>query len=288
MRTPFIAACIVILATVCWAEPVVGNLGSNQNDLSWMISLARPWNGTCANLDGQLTDTLPTDVQGSVQFKSGTFPSGWYKGWFHTGDFVFYEVDSKDWAGEWRRIVRAGRCGNPASGRYYHKYPLITWIVDRIVERPVVKTVERVVERERTEYIQTPGPIQTVILQTGGYRSPAGITAVATTNLGVPSGQTYFGPEEGQLWVGFRRAAPTPKIFPPPPPPNGPCPPGTPNIPPPPSGAPANPPGNPSGPVNPPTPPGIGPPPPAPPDHGTFTDPGAPLPTDPNIADPVE
>ncbi len=156
---------------------------------------------------------------------------------------------------------------------------------------------ETTVERTRTEYVETPGRVDTVFVSTRGYIPPAGITAVGTTNLSIPSGHENIGPEEGKLYLGFRRTVNTPAVCPPkppnppPPPPSGPtCPPGTPNPPNPPSSPEVNvPPHDPSTPVVPggdSVPPGVGPPPPAPPDHGIITpDPGEP-PTPPHMPTP--
>ncbi|TSC92157.1 MAG: hypothetical protein CEN92_90 [Candidatus Berkelbacteria bacterium Licking1014_96] len=116
---------LVVLSIVGTAQaaPVVGDLNSNNNDLSWMVSVSRPWDGTNADLNGQLTDTLPTDVPATVTFKPGTFRGGTYRGWLHRGDFVFYKVVEVRTDGESREIVRAGRCGNPATGRYFVPKP---------------------------------------------------------------------------------------------------------------------------------------------------------------------
>lgn len=118
-------SCIVVLFLLgsAFAE-TVGDLSSNENDLSWMISVSRSWDGTNPDLNGQLTDTLPCDVRATVTFKSGTYAGGIYRGWLHKGDFVFYQVDEViPCTGERRRIIRAGRCGNPATGTYFIPKP---------------------------------------------------------------------------------------------------------------------------------------------------------------------
>lgn len=114
-------AILLVVSTLSAAQaaPVVGDINSDNNDLSWMVSVSRPWDGTNANLNGQPTDTLPADVPATVTFKSGTFPGGTYRGWLHRGDFVFYRVVEVKTNGESREIIRAGRCGNPATGKYF-------------------------------------------------------------------------------------------------------------------------------------------------------------------------
>lgn len=117
-------ALVVLSLGTAQAAPVVGDINSGNNDLSWMVSVSRPWDGTNADLNGQLTDTLPADVRATVTFKRGTFAGGTYRGWLHRGDFVFYRVAEKvECHGEWRELIRAGRCGNPATGRYFVPKP---------------------------------------------------------------------------------------------------------------------------------------------------------------------
>jgi len=120
------ASCVVVLLFLlgsAFAE-TVGDINSDENNLSWMISVSRSWDGTNPDLNGQLTDTLPCDVRATVTFKSGTFSGGTYRGWLHKGDFVFYQVEEVvPCTGERRRIIRAGRCGNPATGRYFVPKP---------------------------------------------------------------------------------------------------------------------------------------------------------------------
>ena len=70
----------VLTLSAAQAAPVVGNLNSTNNDLSWMVSVSKPWDGTNADLNGQLTDTLPADVPATVTFKHGTFAGGTYRG----------------------------------------------------------------------------------------------------------------------------------------------------------------------------------------------------------------
>lgn len=89
-----------------------------------MVSVSRPWDGTNADLNGQLTDHLPQDVPGYGDFKEGRFRAGRYRGYWSKGDFVFYRVvEVVPCHGEWREIVRHGRCGNPAGGRYFVPKP---------------------------------------------------------------------------------------------------------------------------------------------------------------------
>ncbi|MBU2595546.1 hypothetical protein KJ713_01780, partial [Patescibacteria group bacterium] len=115
---------VVFLAVAVASAATVGDINSGNNDLSWMVSVSRPWDGTNADLNGQLTDTLPCDLKATVTFKHGTFAGGTYRGWLHKGDFVFYVVDEiVPCHGEWREIIRAGRCGNPATGRYFVPKP---------------------------------------------------------------------------------------------------------------------------------------------------------------------
>jgi len=183
-------------------------------------------------------------------------------------------------------------------------------IVSTFVITGAGKTVETVreviVERTRTEYVLQPGDVKTVFINTGFYHPPAGLTQETGTNIAVPSGHAFYGPEEGQIVVGIKRTVEAkpqvcpPKPPPPPPPPGPTCPPGTPNPPPGPNNPGVNvPPHDPSTPTVPggdPVPPGVGPPPPAPPDHGIITPgpgdpptpPHMPYPDGPHQADPVD
>ncbi|MFA5158635.1 MAG: hypothetical protein WC451_05635 [Patescibacteria group bacterium] len=167
-----------------------------------------------------------------------------------------------------------------------------------VLRQPETVVREREVVREtlrtHTEYIQNPGTVTTVFLSTGGYRPPAGITQVGTTNLHVPNGQTFYGPEENQVYVSFRRQQDVVCKPQPEPPPGDDCVPGGSGDDPPPNSGEVNvPPHDPSGqpPGGDPHPPGVGPPPPAPPDHGIITGPDvpphAPRPEGEHQADPI-
>lgn len=169
-----------------------------------------------------------------------------------------------------------------------------TPVTERIVTRDVVRTI--------TEYVETPGEVKTVFVNTGFYHPPAGLTQETGTNISVPSGRAFYGPEENQVVLGFRRVPDQPKPAvcppeppPPPPPPGGPtCPPGTPNPPNPPNSPEVNvPPNDPSTPTVPggdSVLPGVGPPEPNVPDHGSHDGAGDVnySPADPNIADRVD
>lgn len=112
MRTFAFMIVLLGIVTMAYAQPPV--------DLSDKISATSPINGKCAPILGQKTDTLPCDVQASVYFRS---LGSYLDGTLHKGDFVFYETISRSELGEWRRIIRAGRCGNPAKGKYFVPAP---------------------------------------------------------------------------------------------------------------------------------------------------------------------
>jgi hypothetical protein len=107
-----------------------------------------------------------------------------------------------------------------------------------VLRQPETVVCEREVVHEtlrtRTEYVQNPGTVETVFLTTSGYRLPAGITQVSTTNLTVPNGRTFYGPEENQIYVSFRRQQEV-VCKTQPEPDDGTCGPGTPPTPPPPT-----------------------------------------------------
>lgn len=125
MRTCALLFTLMFLGLAITANAqIVGDLKSSDNDLSWMISVSGLWDGTNADIGGQLGEDLPRNTPATVTFKQGRFSAGTYRGWLHKGDYVFYQVDEVvPCHGEYRRILRAGRCGNPASGRYFVPKP---------------------------------------------------------------------------------------------------------------------------------------------------------------------
>ena len=302
MRHLMIAAVLLFAVGIASAQ-VVGNLGSTENDLSWMISVSRPYDGTNADLDGRATDTLPCDVRASVYFRGGTYPAGWYRGTLRSGDFVFYELESRCADGEWRRITHAGRCGNPATGRYFHRYPPTRTVT---VQAPPVETcttvtntttvvetqlvpVPEIVVCHDTQTIEVPVRVPVYLCPPARYVPGAAVAAnVDNGGLRFAGVQASDRVQIASFW-GSRRTYRTSTVCPPTPPPpgDGTCGPGTPPTPPPPNdpGVIA-PPGDPSGQV--PCPPDSDPnAPPAQPDHGTGGQPWEPMPDSPTVADPV-
>ncbi|OQB98466.1 MAG: hypothetical protein BWX80_03975 [Candidatus Hydrogenedentes bacterium ADurb.Bin101] len=296
-------AAVLLFAVGIASAQVVGDLNSSNNDLSWMISVSRPWDGTNANLDGRPTDVLPCDVKdATVQFRRGTYSAGWYKGTLRTGDFVFYVLESKCVDGEWRRITHAGRCGNPATGRYFHRYPPERVRVETVQAPPVTSTVTNtttVIETQlvpvpelvvcrQTQIIETPVRVPVYLCPPARYVPGAAVAAnVDNGGIRFAGVQASDRVQIGSFW-GSRRTYRSSTTCPPtPPPPGGTCPPGEAPPPPPPNdpGVVA-PPGDPSGQV--PCPPDSDPyAPPAQPDHGTGGQPWEPGPDHPNVADPV-
>lgn len=303
--TSAVAVLLFVVAVSTASAQVVGDIASPNNDLSWMISVSRPWDGTNADLDGRATDTLPCDVQGAaVQFRGGTYPAGWYRGTLRAGDFVFYELESKCADGEWRRIKYAGRCGNPGDGLYFRRYPPERVIVETVHAPPVTTTITNtttVVEAQlvpvpelvvcrQTQIIETPVRVPVYLCPPARYVPGAAVAAnVDNGGLRFAGVQASDRVQIGAFW-GSRRTYRTSTVCPPTPPPpgDGTCGPGTPPTPPTPydPGVIA-PPGDPSGQV--PCPPDSDPnAPPAQPDHGTGGQPWEPGPDHPNVADPVE
>ncbi len=295
------AVALLFVVSVVSAQ-VVGDLNSSNNDLSWMISVSRPWDGTNADLDGRPTDVLPCDVNATVQFRGGTYPAGWYKGMLHAGDFVYYKVESRQPDGEWRRITAAGRCGNPGDGLYFRRYP-----PERVrtvtVQAPPVETCTTVtntttvtnlelvpypelVTCRQTQIIETPVRVPVYLCPPARYVPGAAVAAnVDNGGIRFAGVQASDRVQIGSLW-GSRRTYRSSTTCPPapPPPPGGTCPPGEAPPPPPPNDV--APPGDPSGQV--PCPPDSDPnAPPAQPDHGTGGQPWDPGPDHPNVADPV-
>jgi hypothetical protein len=304
-----LAIAVLMFVVSIGSAQVVGDIASPSNDLSWMISVSRPYDGTNADLDGRLTDTLPCDVRASVYFRGGTYPAGWYKGTLRAGDFVFYTLESKCADGEWRRIKYAGRCGNPATGRYFHRYPPERVRVETVQAPPVetcttVTNTRTVIETQlvplpelvvcrQTQIIKTPVRVPVYLCPPARYVPGAAVAAnVDNGGIRFAGVQASDRVQIASFW-GSRRTYRTSTVCPPgptpppPPPDDGTCGPGTPPTPPPPNdpGVIA-PPGDPSGQV--PCPPDSDPyAPPAQPDHGIGGQPWEPGPDHPNVADPV-
>lgn len=286
-----LAIAVLLFAVGIASAQVVGDLSSPSNDLSWMISVSRPWDGTNADLDRRATDTLPCDIQAAVQFRCGTYAAGWYRGTLRSGDFVFYELETKCDDGEWRKIIAAGRCGNPAIGRYFHRYPPERVRVETVQAPPVTTTVTNtttVVEAQLvpvpelvvchdTQVIETPVRVPVYLCPPARY-VPGAAAAANLDNGGIRFAgvQASDRVQIASFW-GFRRTYRASTVYPPgptPPPP----PPNDPGV--------VAPPGDPSGQV--PCPPSSDPnAPPAQPDHGTGGQPWEPGPDHPNVADPV-
>lgn len=306
--TKITSAVAVLLFIVGIASAqVVGDLNSSNNDLSWMISVSRPYDGTNADLDGRATDTLPCDTRATVYFRGGTYPAGWYRGTLRKGDFVFWALESKCPDGEWRAVTHAGRCGNPVEyARYFHRYPPERVRVETVQTPPVRTTVTNTTTVVETQLVPVPEivvchdtqtievPVRVPVYLCPPARYVPGAAVAATMDNG---GIRFSGVREsdrvqiGAIWGSHRTYRSStvcpPGPTPPPPPPGDTCPPGEAPTPPPPNdpGVVA-PPGDPSGQV--PCPPDSDPnQPPDQPDHGTGGQPWDPMPDAPTVADPV-
>lgn len=179
---------LVAGATAAFATPT---------DLSARITGSRPWTGGCATLGQGNMDYLPHDVLNcQVQFSCG-----WVSGFLRKNELVEFEVESTTPEGQWRRITRTMRCGNPARGRYFVPTPKPV-VVTRVVERPVLVPVDPVVQtqvverqvpvevvRTETKYID-----RTVCMPARQYIPPPGITPLMTPALAVNPGSTSVGP----------------------------------------------------------------------------------------------
>jgi len=190
---------LVVLALFASATAVF----AAPTDLSAKISGSRPWTGGCATLGQGSMDYLPQDVLDcQVQFSCG-----WVSGFLRKNELVEYVVESRSADGEWRRIVRTMRCGNPARGRYWHPYPKPV-VQTKVVDRPVPYAVPvdpvictQVVEREvrvevpvevvKTETVYVDRPVCVPARQ---YVPPPGITPLWTPALTVNMGSTTVGP----------------------------------------------------------------------------------------------
>lgn len=161
-------------------------------NLSARISGTPPWpayGGNCPPMFQELPrEALPEQTNACVSF-SGRYVSGYLL----KGEVVYYEIESRCESGEWHKITRVYRCGNPASGRYwvaYVKPTIITQTQNILVDRPVyvdrpvevVRVVEKPVEVVRTERIYIDRPVSRYSPQA----TPAGQRLADTRGLSVP------------------------------------------------------------------------------------------------------
>ena len=274
MRHLMIAVVLFLVASIASAQ------GGGVN-LSQRITETYPWpayGGHCAPLvQGELKDILPWNIAASVSF-SGR----WEVGYLLAGEPVAYAVAETCNEGEWRELLRVLRCGNPATGRYFHKYPPERTVT---VQVPPVETcttvtntrtviVPELVVCRQTQIIKTPVRVPVYLCPPAHYVPGAAVAAnVDNGGIRFTGVQASDRVQIGAFW-GSRtyRSSTTFPPTPPPPPPNDP---GV-----------VAPPGDPSGqvPCPPPSDPNA---PPAQPDHETGGQPWEPGPDHPNVADPV-
>lgn len=181
-----------LLLALLFVVVAVSTACADGVNLSAKISSTQPWpeyGGNCPPMfQGLPREALPEQTNACVSF-SGHYVSGFLL----KGEVVYYEVESRCDEGEWHRITRVYRCGNPASGRYWvprNKPVVVTRtqnvLVDRpvIVDRPVevVKIVEKPVEVVRIERIYIDRPICRFTPQA----TPAGQRLADTRGLSTP------------------------------------------------------------------------------------------------------
>ena len=129
MRTICLVVVLLVVASFSSAD-VLGNLKSNNNNLSRMVSISYPGepDGTNAdlNLATQYALVLKQDAKDCSCDWGGlrVYRKGTYKGYFLAGDTVYClrsarrETDE----GVWHTIVRA-RCGNRSTGCVFEPKP---------------------------------------------------------------------------------------------------------------------------------------------------------------------